>query len=101
MSAPLFAALFAAGTARTSGQNLFDRFWDDHVTSFAGTARRRLAIIHGRLFLGSGVLVLVSRHQGCYECAEQRFSPFAGIVDELEEGEVDWKLLLGNASVGP
>ena len=53
------------------------------------------------LFLCSGVLILWSGDQGCYECAEERLSSFASIVDELKEGKVDRKLLLRYAPVGP
>jgi len=35
------------------------------------------------------------------ERGEERLTSTASIVDELEEAQIDWKLLLGYASVRP
>ena len=47
-----------------------------------------------RLLSGFGVVSIGLRHQGCDECTEQGFAPTAGVVNELEEAEIDGQLLL-------
>ena len=53
-----------------------------------------------RLILGFGVVAPRSGDQGTDERGEKLFAPFACIVNELEEPEIDRQLLLGNAPMG-
>jgi hypothetical protein len=39
--------------------------------------------------------------QACDEGAEERLAPATGVVDELEEAEIGWQLLLRDATVRP
>ena len=52
------------------------------------------------LILGFGVVAPRSGDQGTDERGEKLFAPFACIVNELEEPEIDRQLLLGNAPMG-
>ena len=54
-----------------------------------------------RLILCFRVLVPGSGDQHPDERGEERLTSTASIVDELEEAQIDWKLLLGYASVRP
>src|ERR671912_2735583 len=54
-----------------------------------------------RLLSASGVVSIGSGDQGGDEGAEQGLSASAGVVDELEEAEIGWQLLLGDAAVRP
>ena len=47
-----------------------------------------------RLILGFGVVAWRSGDQGTNEGGEQLFAPFSGVVNKLEEPEIDWKLFL-------
>jgi len=51
------------------------------------------------LLLGSGVVVSSSRNQAGDKRAEQGFATSPSIVHELEEAEVEWQLVLRDASV--
>ena len=52
------------------------------------------ADIFMRLILGFGVVAWRSGDQGTNEGGEQLFAPFSGVVNKLEEPEIDWKLFL-------
>ena len=58
------------------------------------------ASYNSRLILGFGVVAPRSGDQGTDERGEKLFAPFACIVNELEEPEIDRQLLLGNAPMG-
>src|SRR4051812_7032246 len=55
--------------------------------------------IISRLILGFGVLDLVSGDQCANQGAQKRFASLAGVMNELEEPEVDGEFLLRNATV--
>ena len=46
------------------------------------------------LLSGFGVASIGLGDQACDEGAEERLAPATGVVDELEEAEVEWQLLL-------
>lgn len=52
------------------------------------------------LILGFGVVAWRSGDQGTNERGEQLFASLAGIVNKLEEPEIDRKLFLRDASMG-
>src|SRR3712207_9114365 len=53
------------------------------------------------LLSGSGVVKGTSRHQGGDKGSEQGFAAAAGVVHELEEAEVEWQLVLRDATMRP
>src|SRR5689334_17536193 len=52
-----------------------------------------------RLILGCRVLGLVSGDQGADQGAEESFSPFTRVMDELKEPKIDREFLLGDATM--
>src|SRR3954453_18034403 len=54
-----------------------------------------------RLLSGFGVVRIRQHDQAGDESAEERLAPAAGVVDELEEAEIGWQLLLRDATVRP
>jgi len=50
--------------------------------------------------LGSGVLVFRSSDECGDEGTEQGLSTSAGVMNELEEAEIDWELFLRDAAMG-
>ena len=52
-----------------------------------------------RLILGFGVLDLVSGDQCVNQGAQECLAPLAGVMNELEEPEVDGEFLLRNAAM--
>src|SRR4051812_47275700 len=54
-----------------------------------------------RLILGFGVLDPVSGDQGADQGAEESFSPFARVMDELKEPKIDRELLPRDAAMRP
>ena len=52
------------------------------------------SILISWLILGFGVVAWRSGDEGTNEGSEQLFAPFAGVVNKLEEPEIDRKLFL-------
>jgi hypothetical protein len=53
------------------------------------------------LLTGFGVVIGGSCEQGSDESAEQSLSTSPGVVNELEEAEIEWQLLLRDAAMQP
>ena len=78
--------------------SLFQHRGIEHSTALGGGVLGSYMKIW--LILGFGVVAPRSGDQGTDERGEKLFAPFACIVNELEEPEIDRQLLLGNAPMG-